>query len=208
MNRIPFSMHLYGECIRKKNRREAVTSTDTQTNKLETEFGGARNAVPDDAAAFSRLVEENAGMLYRVCRAILRGEADCADAVQEAVIDAWRNIGQLRSAASFPAWAARICIHRCYRIARRRRPPASAAEPAARDSRDARLDVMRAVDGLPEHLRLPVVFHYFEDWSVEETARAMGIFPGTVKSRLHKARRLLAAKLENYKEGYRNDARR
>lgn len=184
-----------------------MTSTDTQTNKLETEFDGAKGAAQGDAAMFSRLVEENAGMLYRVCRAILRSEADCADAVQEAVIDAWRNLGQLRNGASFPAWAARICIHRCYRIARRRRPPASPEEPAARDSRDARLDVMRAVDALPEHLRLPVVFHYFEDWSVAETARAMGLFPGTVKSRLHKARRLLAEKLYDYKEGYRNDAR-
>jgi RNA polymerase sigma-70 factor (ECF subfamily) len=50
------------------------------------------------------------------------------------------------------------------------------------------------------------VFHYFEDWSVEETARALGIFPGTVKSRLHKARARLADALKGSEEGIRYDA--
>lgn len=161
-----------------------------------------------DAAAFSRLVLDNEGMLYRVCRAILKSDADCADAVQEAILTAWQRIGQLKNGDSFPAWAARICINRCYRIARSRRRQSSQIEPELQDnSQDARLDVLSAVSALPEGIRLAVVFYYYEDWSVEQIAEALGIFQGTVKSRLHRARQMLAEKLTNYKEGNRIDAR-
>jgi RNA polymerase sigma-70 factor (ECF subfamily) len=165
-----------------------------------------RAAMNITTSAFTKLIEANQGMLYRVCRTILRDEADCADAVQEAILAAWLCIGQLRSVESFPAWVARICIHRCYRITRSHRRVEIQDEPETRDARDTRLDVVSAVDGLPEKLRLPVVFHYFEDWSMEDTARALGIFQGTVKSRLHRARQLLAVSLNDYKEGISDNA--
>jgi RNA polymerase sigma-70 factor (ECF subfamily) len=171
--------------------------------------GDTSLAAAGDETAFSRLMEKNAGMLYRVCRTILRSEADCTDAVQETVIAAWRNIARLKNGSSFSAWVARICINRCYSIARKRRPTEPLGDHAAPAQRsDERLDVMKAVAGLPENMRLAVVFHYFEDWSVEEAARALGTHPGTVKSRLHRARRLLAERLYDYEEEYRNGSQR
>lgn len=185
-----------------------MTTAEAREQRRMSVSSDVRLAAGGDAAAFSRLVEKNEGMLYRVCRSILRSEADCADAVQETIIAAWHNIGRLKNGASFPAWVARICINRCYSIARKHRKTEPLDEQASRSVRhDERMDVMKAVAGLPEGMRLAVVFHYFEDWSVEETARALGIFPGTVKSRLHRARNLLADALKDYKEGIGNDAR-
>jgi RNA polymerase sigma-70 factor (ECF subfamily) len=182
-----------------------TVATKEQNTKRVTD--DALLAASGDTAAFARLVQGSEGMLYRVCRAVLRSDADCADAVQDTVLTAWRNIGQLRDASRFPAWIARICVNRCYRIARSRCKPELIGERVAA-GRDTclLLDVMQAVRSLPDNLRLVVVFHYFEDWSVEETARALGIFPGTVKSRLHKARARLADALKGYEEGIRYDA--
>lgn len=185
-----------------------VIDTQYPQKTVQTSTDMVRLAALGDSQAFSRLILENEGMLYRVCRTILRSEADCADAVQETVITAWRNLGQLRNAASFPAWAARICINRCYRQLRRTgRQDAESLFASHEPAHDARLDVSRAVDSLPESLRLVVVFHYYEDWKVEQIAQATGLMRGTVKSRLHRARQLLAESLQNYKEGSRDDAR-
>jgi RNA polymerase sigma factor (sigma-70 family) len=185
---------------------DTVTDTELRKQTQGSYTDTVRLAASGDAAAFAQLIESNEGMLYRVCRTILRSEADCADAVQDTVITAWQQIGKLRNSASFPAWAARICINRCYRRARGSRPQEAFAEPVVHGANDAKLDVMQAIQSLPEELRLTVVFYYFEDWSVEEIARALGTFQGTVKSRLHRARQLLASSLRDYREGNRYDA--
>jgi RNA polymerase sigma factor (sigma-70 family) len=184
-----------------------VTATELKQRSREEMSGNAIRAAEGDVAAFSRLVEASEGMLYRVCRTILRSEADCADAVQETVITAWRRIAQLRNSASFPAWAARICINRCYAIARTRKPQEGFDEPQSTPRNDERLDVMAAVKSLPEDMRLTVAFYYFEDWNIREIARTLGVFEGTVKSRLFRARKLLSETLSDYKEGKRDDAR-
>jgi RNA polymerase sigma-70 factor, ECF subfamily len=188
--------------------KEAVTVTELQKREQNPMCDNAISAAAGDVAAFARLIEAHQGMLYRVCRTILSNDADCADAVQETVIVAWKHIGHLRNAESFPAWLARICINRCYRIARSRRQPVNFSEPVAESTHnDTRLDVLSAVLDLPEELRLAVVFYYYEDWSIEDTARVLRTFPGTVKSRLHRARQQLAMTLKDYKEVIRNDAR-
>lgn len=185
-----------------------VIHTQAQQNSARAYASAVSLAASGDAEAFSRLILEHEGMLYRVCRTILRNEADCADAVQETVIMAWRNLGQLKNAVSFPAWVARICINQCYRQLRRsKRTEAETMFSSHEPGHDARLDVSGAIAALPEDMRLVVVFYYFEDWKVEQIAKATGLLRGTVKSRLYRARQLLAEQLRNYKEGSRDDAR-
>jgi RNA polymerase sigma-70 factor, ECF subfamily len=185
-------------CGRRGGAATAAVLQDTIFNQGDADV---QAAIAGDASAFARVIEANEGMMDRVCRTILRCEADCADAVQDTVIMAWNRIGQLRNPASGPAWLARICINRCYRLARRNRKPESLYEPVILDNHDeTRMDILSAVHSLPEELRLTVVFYYFEDWSIEDISRAQGTFQGTVKSRLHRARRLLAAALKDYRE--------
>lgn len=184
-----------------------MTAAEQREKRLEIMADDVRLAAAGDADAFSRLVTANEGMLYRVCRATLRNEADAADAAQETVIAAWQRIGQLRHAESFQAWLAKICINRCRRIARTQKRQSPGEEPLSGMHADARLDVARAVEGLPEDLRPAVVLFYFEDWSVGDIARATGTFEGTVKSRLHRARKLLTETLYGYQEEKRDDSR-
>lgn len=184
-----------------------MTAAEQREKRLESISDDVAMAANGDAAAFTRLIESCEGMLYHVCRATLRNDADAADAAQEAVITAWQRIAQLRSAVSFPAWLARICINRCRRIARAKRPEAPLDEPKAGIRSDAKLDVAGAVERLPQDLRPTVVLYYFEDWSVKDIARATGTFEGTVKSRLHRARKLLTESLYGYQEEIRDDTR-
>jgi RNA polymerase sigma-70 factor (ECF subfamily) len=177
-----------------------MTAAEQREKRLESISDNVTLAAGGDAAAFARLIESCEGMLYRVCRSALRSDADAADAAQETVIAAWQRIGQLRHAESFPAWLAKICINRCRCIARSKKPGELTGEPQAGMQSDARMDVEAAVESLPQELRPVVVLYYFEDWSIRDIARATGTFEGTVKSRLHRARKLLTEALYGYQE--------
>lgn len=128
--------------------------------------------------------------LYRVCATLLKSDADCADAVQEALLKAWRGRGSLRHEEFFETWLTRIAINECKRMLRARRPTAEL---------DARMPAPPAPDGelrealmeLDERLRIAFVLHYVNGFDVNETARILHVAPGTVKSRLHRARKRL-----------------
>lgn len=143
--------------------------------------------------------------LYRVARAMLRQEADQKDAVQEAVAKAWAKLGSLRDERYFATWLTRILINECANIARRHKrivlmrdwqeealtERAEFAEPSVIDE---------ALDALPEKLRLPMVLHYLEGFSLAEIQEMLHLPLGTVKSRLHDARIALKLKLERNEE--------
>lgn len=139
--------------------------------------------------------------LYRVSRSLLKNEADCRDAMQEALLKAWQRRDSLRETAYFRTWLTRILINECRRMIRRSRrvtPVENLPERAAPPPDEALQD---ALDALEERLRLPLVLHYLEGFRVEEVARMLSIPSGTVKWRLSKARAALKAEwMEEEKE--------
>lgn len=147
-----------------------------------------------DEQAFTQRVTRSRDKLFRIAYAILHNEQDCADALQEALLRAWANVGKLREERYFDTWLVRILINECKRLcaARRRHPvaPADAGPPPE----DPELgDALKALD---EKYRLPIVLHYLEGYSLEEIAWLLRIPAGTVKSRMHAGRRALKAMLE------------
>ena len=145
-----------------------------------------------DRDSFIAEIEACSGMMYRVAWSILRNNADCEDALQEAALKAWEKRGHLRNETYFRTWITRILINACYDTQRKRRrviPLDEVAERAAAASPDPTLTL--ALEALPEKLRLPLSLHYLEGFSVEEIARILRIPAGTVKSRLHQARNQL-----------------
>ena len=140
-----------------------------------------------DEREFSERVAAMERKLYRVSFALLRSDADCADAVQEALLKAWRALAWLRREEYFETWLTRIAINECMRILRMRRHALelderlSAPEPPDAGLRDALM-------ALDMQLRLPVVLHYVNGFDIAETARILHLPQGTVKSRLYRAR--------------------
>jgi RNA polymerase sigma-70 factor (ECF subfamily) len=148
-------------------------------------------------------LEESYPQSVRTAYLILGNRPDAEDAVQEAFLRAWKFPNSLAKETSVRPWLYRVVVNTCYSklrqdIARReRRDPdhdvdITLLDVEAADRFAATNDVTRALKDLPVHLRVVVILRYYADLSEREIAIAIGRKPGTVKSRLHEARRRLA----------------
>ncbi len=141
-------------------------------------------------------------MLYRVAYGLMLNRADCADAVQEALLRAWEKRHTLRDKSLFSTWLTRILINECYTLLRRRKrslPLSALPEPTAPP--DADIELHDAIARLDAKLRLPLVLHYMEGYPVSDVAAMLRLPSGTVKTRLSKARRMLRKHLTDEEEG-------
>lgn len=133
--------------------------------------------------------------LYRISHAILWCDADCADAVQEAVFRGWMKRGSLREEKYFETWLIRILINECRSLIRRQKlRPLLAEPPPALPDTD--LQLREALHALPEKYRMPLLLHHLEGYSLTEASEILGIPAGLVKSRLHQARKALRKLLD------------
>jgi len=170
----------------------------------------AREAAQADATReFAARLAECGPLAYRVARGVLRNSADAEDVAQEALLRAYRSFDRLRDRNRFCAWLVRISFRLALdrlRSAKRReqrdvlwsqpahQPPAATAEDLAASSEfQAHLD--RALEELPEKLRLVLLLAAMEGHTIDEIAALLGIPAGTVKSRIFVARKQLAEKL-------------
>ena len=134
--------------------------------------------------------------LYHVACAILSSESDRRDAMQETALRAWEHRDSLRNETYFKTWVTRIAVNVCRDLLKKNRrlvPMETMPEETVQPSSD---DLRLTIESLPEKLRLPLVLYYLEGFSVQETARALGLPEGTVKFRLHQARKALRIELD------------
>ena len=162
-------------------------------------------AIQGDEEAYAGLMAMTGDRLIAIAYRILRDLHRAEDAVQVALVNAWRDLPTLREPDRFDAWLTRILVRACYVEADRGRrwtanlrvlpidlPETSDAMSTVAD-RD-RLD--RGFRRLPTDQRAIVVLHHYLGWSQPEIARALEIPIGTVKSRLFYATRALRAAIE------------
>lgn len=150
-----------------------------------------------DERAFSEAVIRYERLLFSVGYSVLRNREQCADAVQNAIFKAWKQIKLLRDPAKFKSWLVRILLNECRSMKRRQEPlPLTEDIPFVQPDRETKLDVNKAVMSLEEKFRIPIVLYYFEDMPVAEIAAALGVPKGTVLSRLARARDQLRKELE------------
>ena len=162
-------------------------------------------AMHGDEEAFDTLVGRIGDSLHSVARRILRDTTLAQDATQQALLDAWQSLPQLRDPDRFEAWTYRLLVNACYAEARRERrhrgnlrllphdggsAPDSTSRIAIQDQLDRgfrRLSV--------EHRTVVVLVHYL-GLSPGEAAARMGTPVGTARSRLHYALQYLRSALE------------
>lgn len=136
--------------------------------------------------------------LYRIAHAILWCDADCADAIQEAVFKGWMKKNSLREEKYFETWLIRILINECRNLLRRQKvAPLPLNEAAKAAAPEENPQLRAALMELPEKYRMPLLLHHLEGYSLSDIARMLDIPQTLVKSRLHQARtqlrRLLTA---------------
>jgi RNA polymerase sigma-70 factor (ECF subfamily) len=160
-----------------------------------------------DHAAFSELAAGAVGGLYRMAHLILRDGELANDAVQNALIAAWRDVRGLRDPERFDAWLRRLTVRACYRVAgieRRRAVREIELGPMHHSlsvDDDQRLLAVRdqleqGFKRLTAEERAVLVLHYYLDLPLAEAADVMGMPIGTMKSRLSRATQALRAAVD------------
>ena len=145
--------------------------------------------------------------LFRVARAILKDDGAAEDALQEAYIQAYRQLGTFRGDAGIGTWLTRIVINQSLMVLRKRKrekegvvvpfPDVPAESPSDLTLRsEIRRLIERRVDELPVAFRTVFVMREIEEMTAQETAEALGIPEATVRTRLFRARALLRNSLE------------
>lgn len=159
--------------------------------------------VDGDPHAFGMLVQRHRNRLWAVALRTLSDREEAADALQDALISAFRNAHTYRGDAAVTTWLHRVVVNACLDRIRRRqaRPTVPLGDRDVASHRDdagrveARLDVRAALAALPEAQRVALVLVDMEDLSVAEAAELLGVPEGTVKSRCFRGRVALAVAL-------------
>jgi RNA polymerase sigma-70 factor (ECF subfamily) len=157
-----------------------------------------------DHEAFEVLATSAGDRLYAVARLILRSTDLAEDAVQEALVRAWRQLPSLRDPDRFDAWLHRLVVNACADQGRQLRRWSNRVlplplEPSVADETGAIADreqIERGFERLRPEQRAVVVLHYFSGFSTAEIARMLGIPEGTARSRLHYSTEAMRAALQ------------
>src|SRR5262245_54335443 len=158
-----------------------------------------------DREAFAVLARSRGDTLFGIARRILRDVGLAEDAVQQALVIAWRQLRSPRDPDRFDAWLQRMPVRACYAEARRKRAWTSNVQvlpvdgPAAPDDLGSMIDrdeVERGFRRLPPEQRAILVLHHYLGLDSGEIGEVLDIPAGTARSRLHYAHRAMRALLE------------
>lgn len=164
--------------------------------------------VAGDREAFDDIMRTHEDRVFSVCLRILGDREKALDATQETFLTVFRKAAQFKGESALGTWIYRIAVNTCYdqlRKAKRNRADqlpdyVDPSDPAAEDAIESaglRPEIELALATLPQEFRSAVVLSDLEGLSMGETAEALGVPVGTVKSRVFRGRRLLAKELGN-----------
>jgi RNA polymerase sigma-70 factor (ECF subfamily) len=186
-----------------KQRPENTALTDELADEGIADEAVIGRVLAGDAPLYELIMRRHNRLLFRLARAIVREDDEARDVVQAAYVRAYYHLDQFRGPSGFKSWLARIAVNEAY--ARTRRAPTlvdenqvlalpewDAAEPENEAIAGDFLRVVQAaIDQLPEEFRSVFMLRGVEQLSVAETAEMLDIKAATVKTRFHRARRLL-----------------
>jgi RNA polymerase sigma-70 factor, ECF subfamily len=163
-----------------------------------------RRVLEGETSLFELLIRRYNQRLYRATRAILKDEEAAEDAIQEAYVSAFANLDRFAGEAKFSTWLTKIAVYEALGRLRRRKRMEEMTDMAGHSAtpertaygKELQIAIESAVDALPSPYRSVFVLRDIEEMTGAETADCLGITEETVKTRLHRARRLLRHRLE------------
>ena len=185
------------------------------------EWDLVQRALRKDARAVREIIQTHNRRLYRTARSIVRDDGEAEDVLQEAYLRAFSALDRFRGESTLATWLTRIVLNEALQRLRRRTDaplpdgnlpelreaqvipfPSSGGQPSDPERTMAQRELChlleKAIDALPDDFRMVLVARAIEDMSVDETAELLGLRPETVKTRLHRARRLLKDMLADH----------
>lgn len=177
--------------------------------RVDGEAELVRRAKAGDAAAFKQLYDATVGHIFALCLRMTGDRVRARELAHDVYVRAWERLSGFRGEAAFGSWLHRIAVNVVLgdeRATRRRRAriglardesvdDEAEAAPGSADDQDARMDLDRAIALLPPNARRVFVLHDVEGYRHEEIARLMSLAEATVRVHLHRARRMLMARL-------------
>ena len=174
-----------------------------------------------DRREFARLVDAYSGPLYRLALKMLGNASDAEDALQNTFIKAFQHVDKFEGRSSLSTWLYRIASNEALMLLRKRHPETTFSDIPLEDeddknydpvqitdwcclpeeellSAEARTVLDRAVEHLPETLRIVFVLRDIEDLSIQETSQVLALSETAVKTRLLRARLRLREELSSY----------
>jgi RNA polymerase sigma-70 factor, ECF subfamily len=188
--------------------RKAEVNASVQTEANYQEEAIVARVLAGQTEAFAELIDRYKVAVYNLCARMLHDPTEAEDAAQEVFVRAFTQLHSYQSGRRFSTWILSIASHYCIDLLRRRKPvvdldtiafwkQSDQPEPEERAlSGETRDEVRELLTKLPEKYRGVTVLRYWQDLSYEEIAEATGLSVATVKTRLFRARELLAKELE------------
>ena len=202
-SRLDFVVRKEGTIRKRLNMQESILIEPGSTAKAEWTRETERAALRRE---FEERLNDSSALAYRVARGVLRSDADAEDVAQEALLRAFQKFSRLRDRTRFRAWLVRISFRLALdRIRSAKRRGAREADwlrererlqPASPDvPPEFQQQLERAMEQLPEKLRLALLLSAMQGHSLEEVSALLAVPIGTVKSRIFFAKKQLAEKL-------------
>ena len=174
-----------------------------------------------DKHEFARMVDAYSGPLYRLALKMLGNEPDAQDVLQNTFLKAFQHIREFEGRSKLSTWLYRIASNEALMMVRKRRPETNFTDTVQEQDEDQILDPVqfadwcclpedefltsesraaldRAVQRLPETLRIVFILRDIEALSIQETSQALGLSETAVKTRLLRARLRLREELSSY----------
>jgi len=153
-----------------------------------------------DRRAFTELYERHADRIFRFAMSIVRRAHLAEEVLQETMIVVWKRAKTFKGSAKVTTWILGICRNLAFNLLRKEKrgdrlpeERTETADPAR--SVETAVHVERAMETLPDHHREVMHLVFYEEMNLKEAAEILGIPEGTVKSRMHHARKALAKEL-------------
>jgi RNA polymerase sigma-70 factor (ECF subfamily) len=174
-----------------------------------------------DRAEFARLVDAYSGRLHRLALKMLGNEPDAEDVLQNTFLKAFQHIGEFEGRSSLSTWLYRIASNEALMLLRKQRPEITFTDNSSENDEESVSDPVhftdwcclpeveflnaeshraldRAVENLPETLRIVFILRDIENLSIQETSQVLGLSETAVKTRLLRARLRLREELSSY----------
>ena len=174
---------------------------------MEEESILIRRTLAGDEEAFTRLVEAYQNSIYNLAYRMLGDAAEAEDAAQETFLRLYTRLGTYDPEKKFSSWVLSIASHYCIDRLRRRKHtqvslddivswrwlPSKDVAPEEQALREEQKDEIRdLLNELPPHYRAVMILRYWHEMSYDEIAGTLGATQSTIKSRLHRARKMMA----------------
>lgn len=178
----------------------------TDVSAIEADDPAVDRARAGDDRAYEEVYRAHVGRVYALCLRMTGDAGEAEERTQDVFVRAWERLGQFRGDSRFSTWLHRLAVNvvlqaRRTRGRRRAREQATSnlehfGHEAVRAMPGTRVDLERAIAGLPEGARTMLVLRDIEGYRYQEIADLEGVALGTVKAQIHRARSLVREALD------------